>query len=102
MFVKRKRDGNLKSRLVADGSMQIRSFYDDVSSPTIRKKSLFVISTFNAMENQKIITVDIESACLHADMTEKIYVAIEKDLASIFVVAFPEYIGYIDENADCM
>ena len=98
MFVKRKRDDNLKFRLVADGNMQIRSFYDDISSPTISKKSLFVISFFNAMENRKVITIDIEGAYLHADMNEEIYVAIEIDLASIFIVAFPEYVGYIDEN----
>jgi hypothetical protein len=41
LFLKKKRDGTLKSRLVTDGSMEERSASTDTSSPTVSTEALF-------------------------------------------------------------
>ena len=48
MFLKEKFDGNnvfekLKSRLVADGSTQDRTLYNNLSSPTAKLDSIFIV-----------------------------------------------------------
>jgi hypothetical protein len=64
MFLKRRRDNRLKARCVADGKKQDRSMSKEVSSPTSRTESLFIIAATNAKENRIVISADIEAAFL--------------------------------------
>jgi hypothetical protein len=71
MFLKKKRDERIKSRLVADGSRQSRNecVIDDVSSPTVNTESIFIQAVIIANENRLVAVVDVvEGAYLHADM----------------------------------
>jgi hypothetical protein len=59
----------LKARLVANGSQQDRSMYDDLSSPTVGMPALFATATIAAKERRTVTTFDIGTAYLNAEMT---------------------------------
>jgi hypothetical protein len=48
LFLKQKGDGRIKSRLVTDGSMQIRSSESDLTSPTVSTEGLFLTLAIDA------------------------------------------------------
>ena len=83
LFLKKKRDGTLKSRLVADGSMQERSASNDTSSPTVSTEALFLSLAVDAHERRHVATVDIEGAYLHADMTSSVIVELDPVISTI-------------------
>jgi hypothetical protein len=96
MFIKRKRDGRLKSRLVADGRMQLKELYSDISSPTVSTESVFISATIDSKENRYVAVVDIEGAYLHADIKEEIYMEIEPKLSTILCDMYPnQYNQYL-------
>ena len=67
LFLKRKRDGTLKARLVADGRMQDRSTSQDNSSPTVGTESLFLMSAIFAAENRHVVTATSkEHSCMES------------------------------------
>jgi hypothetical protein len=65
LFLKRKRVGTLKARLVADGRMQVRSTTPDISSPIVATESLFIVASVNAKQKSEVITLDVEVAYLN-------------------------------------
>jgi hypothetical protein len=97
MFLKRKRDSRLKARLVADGSMQERSTSVDVSSPTVSTEALFLTLAVDAFQKRHVVTVDIEGAYLHADMTSEVFVQFDPIITAILVSMVPSYQEYVDE-----
>jgi hypothetical protein len=52
LFLKRKSDGRLKGRLLADGRMQERSASYDLSSPTVATDSLFMVAVIRTMSEE--------------------------------------------------
>ena len=89
MFLKVKLKPNgefdkLKARLVADGSMQDKNMYEDVSSPTISTTSLFVLAALAARDKQCTATFDIASAYLNADMSgPSVFMRFDPEIATI-------------------
>jgi len=104
MFLKVKLKPNgefdkLKARLVADGSSQDRSIYEDVSSPTISTTSLFVLASLAARENHCVATFDIASAYLNADMTgPSVYMRFDREMSTILVQLEPELTEFVTDN----
>ncbi len=98
MFLKRKRDGRLKARLVADGSMQERSTSVDVSSPTVSTEALFLTLAIDAFQRRHVVTVDIEGAYLHADMQSEVFVQLDPIITAILVSMVPSYEEYVDDT----
>lgn len=99
LFLKKKRDGKLKSRLVADGSQQARSVDDKNSSPTVSLEALLISAAIDAGEQRHVATVDIEGAFLHADIKNEVIMEISPKLATIITQLFPEkYSQYIHEG----
>jgi hypothetical protein len=98
MFLKRKRDSRLKARLVADGSMQERSTSVDVSSPTVSTEALFLTLAIESYERRHVVTVDIEGAYLHADMTSEVYVQLDSIITAMLVSIVPAYEIYVDDT----
>ena len=88
IFLKRKRDGTLKARLVADGRMQVRDNNQDISSPTVATESLFMLSAIFAAEKRQIATVDIEGAFLHGVMTNDVYMEISGQCVDILLYGY--------------
>jgi hypothetical protein len=73
MFLKEKYDSmgkfeKLKARLVANGNMQDKALYPDMSSPTAATSSVFAIAAIAAHESRGVDTLDINGAYLNADM----------------------------------
>jgi hypothetical protein len=86
MFLKRKRCGRLKSRLVADGRGQERNECGiDVSSPIVAIESIFMIAAIGACNERIIVTVDVEGAYLHCDMIGFVVVELDSTIAGILI-----------------
>ena len=101
IFLKRKRDGSLKARLVADGRMQDRDNGQDVSSPTVSTESLFLLAAVFAAESRRVITVDIEGAFLHGVMTNVIYMEISVHCVDVLIYMYGDiYINKIYVKLD--
>ena len=69
MFLKQERCGNIKGRGCADGRKQ-REYLtkDDTSAPNMATEDLFLTCLIDAMEHQKVSTVDIPVEFMQADM----------------------------------
>lgn len=104
MFLKRKRDNRLKSRLVAKGDEQSRVKSDGsvikTASPTVCTETVFIIAAICAYEKRIVVAIDIEGAYLHAAITidgddnEEIIVELDPIIASIMSDVSPEYERY--------
>ena len=92
MLVKRKRNGLLKSRFLADGSTQLRMFSAvDPSSPTVSTEALFMTAAIAASERRYKATVDIEGAYLHSKMVGTVYIKVVRAVADLLCEIDPSY-----------
>ena len=68
MFLKRKRSGKMKGRGCANGRLQ-REYItkEESSSPTVSLYALMGSCLMDAMDNRKVITVDIPGAFLQGE-----------------------------------
>eukprot|EP00981_Chlorochromonas_danica_P012436 scaffold4919_cov258-Ochromonas_danica.AAC.1 len=85
MFLKEKRNGILKSRLVVDGRMQNKDEAGDISSPTSSVDALFMVAAIAAKEKRHVMTMDIEGVFLHAPMTNDIVMELDPMLSDIMI-----------------
>jgi len=96
---KYKPDGSedkVKARLVAGGHQQDKTLYQDTSSPTAANKNVFIEAALAAKKNYKVMTVDIGSAYLNAEMVgTNIYMKLDKKLTNILCNMFPHYNDYV-------
>jgi len=102
-FLKEKYDagGNfekIKARLVADGSTQDRSDFDeeDIASPTASLESIFNMLKLVAMEKRHLLILDIGGAFLNAEIDRTVYMFIEPELVNIMVNMNSGYAKYRD------
>jgi len=107
MFLKEKVDNTgelkqLKARLVAGGNMQDLSLYDNVSSPTLSITGLYSILQLAVYFERTIVTADITSAYLNANMPEstRIVMKIDKNLAGLLCKAESTYLPYVTSNGE--
>ena len=106
MFLKEKFDASgkfekLKSRLVAGGHMQDRTFMtdDDSSSPTATLSSIFTIASIAARDRRHIRTVDIAGAYLNADISDKgILMELDETVSAILLSLDPSYKEFLRPN----
>jgi len=103
MFLKEKYDaaGNfekIKARLVADGSTQDRSDFDeeDIDSPTASLESIFNMLKLVAVEKRHLLILDIGGAYLNAEIDRTVYMFIEPELVNIMVNIDSGYAKYRD------
>jgi hypothetical protein len=83
MFLKQKRDGNIKGRTVAGGNKQ-RDYIskEDASSPTIATEAVFLSCIIDAKEGCDVAVVDIPNAYVQTRVEK------EKDMAFIRIRGF--------------
>jgi len=53
--------------------------------PNLFTKSVFLTCMIDAMENYKVITVDIPSAFMHSDMDEIVHMRLDGPMADLLV-----------------
>ena len=73
MFLKEKRDGEIKGRGCADGRPQRKyTAKEEASSQTVHNESMMLQCVINAMEERDVATGDIPNAFMQADMDEHV------------------------------
>ena len=67
MFLKEKRDGNIKDRGCADGQkQQLWMQKEQTSSSTVSNQALFLLCLINAKEQRDTATADVPGTYVHA------------------------------------
>ena len=93
----------LKARLVADGSRQDRTIYNDSSSPTASVPALFTVFGIAAAEGRDVASLDITGAYLNAKADKSkapIHVIITPDMVKWILEMYPEYRQYISDDGN--
>ncbi len=71
IFLKEKRNGDVKARSCANESIQRKHVAkDEVASPTVSLESVFVTSTIDAREGREVMVIDIPGPLLVAMHTD--------------------------------
>jgi len=103
MFIKKKVDLTgkflkLKARLVADGRGEDRTLFkdSDINSPTVSLSSLLTIASIAAAKGLHVVTMDVGSAYLNAEMKDDVYVYLQKEVADILIKRDPSFQQYMD------
>jgi hypothetical protein len=90
IFLKEKRNGDIKARSCANGSVQREHIAkEEAAAPTVALESVFITSAIDAKENRKIVTIDIPGAFLHADNEDYVLMKMVGTLAELMVQTNP-------------
>jgi len=91
IFLKEKRDGTVKARSCANGSVQREHVAkEEAAAPTVALESVFVTTTIDAKEKQEVVTIDIPGAFLHADNKDYVVMKMNGSLAELMVKTDPK------------
>ena len=82
----------LKARLVAGGHMQDKSSYvvEEIASPTVSLQSVFMTATLAALEGRHVMTLDVGSAYLNANMAKNVFMAQDSAIVEVLLQINPE------------
>jgi hypothetical protein len=90
MFLKEKRNGDVKGRACADGRPQREEFEkQDATSPTIATESIFLTALIDALEERDVACFDIPGAFLHAETDEDVVMMLKGRMAELMVMVDP-------------
>jgi hypothetical protein len=90
MFLKEKRNGDVKGRACADGRKQREDFTkQDATSPTVSVDSIFLTAIIEAKEERDVACFDIPGAFLHAETNEDVTMLLKGPLAELMVLVDP-------------
>jgi len=97
IFPKEKRDGKIKARLCANGSVHREQVAkEDAAALTVALESVFMTATIDAKEKREVVTIDIPGAFLHADNDDYVIMKMNGLLAELMVKTDPKmYRKYI-------
>lgn len=104
LFLKVKTDGEgcfnrLKARLVADGSIEMKSSFQasTLYSPTVALQSVLLMLAIAAWQKLHMVVLDVSTAYLEVDQQDDvtIFIRLDKHLAKILVSKYPEYRKFI-------
>lgn len=99
MFLRRKRNGKLKSRFAVNGKKQDRSLAAvDPNSPTVSNEALFISFAIDALEKRIVLTIDIEGAYLHVKMKGEVIIRIDPFIADLLINIDPMYAQFVDQS----
>jgi hypothetical protein len=109
MFLKEKRDGNIKGRACSDGRKQCKTAAPgDMVSLTVTVESVMITATVEAHEGRDVAVVDFPGAFLSADMDEEVIMTLRGRLAELMVKTARTYtentlawILTIDQSCTC-
>ena len=91
IFLKEKRDGKVKARSCANGSVQREHVAkEEAAAPTVALESVFVTATIDAKERREVVTIDIPGAFLHADNEDYVIMKMNGSLAELMVKTDPK------------
>ncbi len=91
IFLREKQDGNVKARSCANGSVQRKHVAkEEAGVPTVALNSVFVTATVDAKDKQKVVTIDIPGAFLHANNEDYVIMKMNGLLAELMVKTDPK------------
>ena len=91
IFIKEKRNGDIKARSCANGSVQREHVAkDEAASPTVALESVFTTATIDAREKREVVTIDIPGAFLHADNDDYVIMRMTGTLAELMAKTDPK------------
>ncbi len=91
IFLKEKRDGKIKARSCANGSVQREHVAkEEAAAPTVALESVFVTATIDAKEKREVVTIDIPGAFLHADNDDYVIMKMNGSLEELMVKTDPK------------
>lgn len=91
----------IKARLVAVGSQQDRTLYDDTSSPTASITSIFMVAAIAAMEQRNVCVADVKTAYMHAKIGKiKSYLLLDRVTTQLLVDNYSEWKKYVLPNGN--
>jgi hypothetical protein len=90
----------LKARIVSGGDQQDRSFYGDVSSPTVALSSVFMVASIAAHQRRHVATADVGGAYLNADMPDssEVYIRIDAIIAQMLIELDSSYKEFLNSD----
>ena len=90
----------LKARLVAMGNMQDRALYEkeDTSSPTVAQSSAYVVLAVAANERRHVMSFDVGSAYLHADMPGEVVMELDPITTAILTQLDPTFLPFVGDD----
>jgi hypothetical protein len=84
IFLKKKRNGTVKARSCANGSVQREHVAkEEAASPTVALESVFVTAAIDGKENREVVTIDIPGAFLHAANDDYVVMRMNGTLAEL-------------------
>lgn len=100
IFLKEKRNGEIKARSCANGSVQrTHVSKEEAASPTVSLDSVFVTAAIDAKEHRKVATIDIPGAFLHAKNEDYIIMKMNGTLAELMAKTEPKlYRKYLTDE----
>ena len=91
IFLKEKRNGDIKARSCANGSVQREHVAkDEAASPTVGLESVFITATIDAREEREVVTIDIPGAFLHATNEDYVIMRMNGTLAELMAKTDPK------------
>jgi len=95
-LIKEKRDGRIKGRTVADGSVQRELFTkDETTSPTVSTDALLMSLIIDGFEKRDVATADVEGAYLHADNEDYTLLRLENESVDIMCSVWEGYREFV-------
>jgi hypothetical protein len=100
IFLKEKRNGTVKARSCANGSVQREHVAkEEAASPTVALESVFVTAAIDAKENREVVTIDIPGAFLHAANDDYVVMRMNGTLAELMAKTDPKlYRKYLTDE----
>jgi hypothetical protein len=101
MFLKEKRNGEIKGHACADRRKQCKTINkEDAASPTMATESVFIPAAIKAHEGRHVAVFDIPGAYLHNETNEDVIMVLEGRLAKLMVKVAPNlYRKYTTTNS---
>jgi hypothetical protein len=95
-LIKEKRNGDIKGRICADGSVQ-RDLYNkaETSSPTVSNEALMYTIIVDAKEHRDVATADVVGAYLTADMVDFTLMKLTGDAVYIMLKVDQSYSKFV-------
>ena len=99
LLIEKKRDGKIKSRLVAGGNKQREFLHkSDVGSPTVSSERIFLTAVINAKENRDVATCDLPNAFVQTKMQGIVHMRLRGEFAKKLMSINPAYKKHVIFN----
>ena len=96
IFLKEKRNGDIKGRGCADGRPQrLFKSKEETSSPTAITESIFITGLIDAQENRDVAIVDIPGAFLQTNASSNTIIKLQGAIVKIMLKINPEWRKYV-------